>query len=94
MNLILEKLLATSTSMDRLGVSSFQVKFLENMYKELLEFDGIPYSTHVTRFAKRLKHAFPGIEKRTVQTKAMIYFSSDVDKLIKKNLHHHLSQNH
>ena len=52
----------------------FEVAFLENLYKDLLENDGIVYSCYSSRFYDRLKLALPKIEKRIIKTKAMIFF--------------------
>ena len=65
-------------------IKSFEVKSLENMYEGLLEFDGIPYSSHVTRFVERLKNVFPSLEKCTLKKKVMVCFSQDINELIPK----------
>ena len=70
------------------GMMMFEASPLENMYKELLEYDSIPYSTHVSRFGDRLKSAIPEIEKRTINKKNMICFSTLVDDLTKHEISH------
>ena len=41
----------------------FEVISLENMYRELPQYDNIIYTSHVSRFTERLKSAIPELEK-------------------------------
>ena len=76
-------------------IKSFEVKSLENMYEGLLEFDGIPYSSHVTRFVERLKNVFPSVEKRAVKKKKSWYvFRKTSMNWFRKNSLHRLFWSH
>ena len=49
------------------GEISFEVRELETLYTELLEFDNIPQTDNVTRFTERLTTAIPGLEVRMIK---------------------------
>ena len=49
---------------------------LEIKYNDLLTVYGVHYESHVTRFADNIVSQVPGLEKRTVENKAIILFRS------------------
>ena len=60
---------------------SFEVAELEGLYAELLDFDNIPYTSHVSRFADRLVSEIPGLEKRVIG-KVFVVFSDDINNIV------------
>ena len=56
------------------------------MYRELLEYDNIVYLNHVSRFTERLRAAIPGLEKRFVNKKTLVFFSSQVDIILQEEI--------
>ena len=45
------------------------VRNLEIKYSELMKLYNIPYSPHITRFLKKLKHQVPGLNDQTIVKK-------------------------
>ena len=64
----------------------FEVNTLVNMYRDVLQLDGIPYICHSSRFSDRVKAEVPNVEKRIIKNKSMICFSSDVDDILKEEI--------
>ena len=63
-----------------------EVAQFELMYKDLLEFDDIAYTCHVTHFTDKLLSVFVDAEKRVVNKKVVLCFSGEVDKIIKNEI--------
>ena len=70
------------------GIHMFEVSPLEIMYKELLEYNDIPYSPHVSRFTENLQSAIPELEKRIIEKKVMICFSAKINNIMKDEITH------
>ena len=77
----------------RLGLKSFEVTPLENMYFHLLDCDGIDHNRpHVGRFGERLRktlaetYSADGIEVRNIDNKVTLLFSSDIENILKEEL--------
>ena len=60
----------------------FQVKSLEEKYIKLLKCHDIPCESHVTRFADILLSQVDGLEKKIINNKVMVYFTTCVDNLL------------
>ena len=64
----------------------FEVISLENMYRELPQYDNIIYTSHVSRFTERLKSAIPELEKRFINKKTLICFSTEVNNIMQEEI--------
>ena len=62
-----------------LGTNKFEVTVLEAMYKDLLAYDNIPYTCHVSRFTERLMFSIPELEKIIICKRTYVCFSSEVN---------------
>ena len=70
----------------KICVFAFEVHELEVMYQELLESDGILYSSHVSRFTARLQEALPEFQRQKVGQKIMLCCSGDIDNIMKNQI--------
>ena len=59
-----------------------EVASLEKLYIDLLEFDNIEYTSHVSRFAERLISAIPALEKRIIKRKVVVIFSDFLNNIL------------
>ena len=64
------------------GEISFLVSELEKLYIDLLEFDNIECTSHVSRFTERLISVIPQLEKRIVKKKAVVVFSDSLNNIL------------
>ena len=56
------------------------------MYKDLLEYDNIPYTCHVSRFTERLMFSIPELEKIMICKRTYLCFSSEVNEIINEEI--------
>ena len=57
------KIISHINEQKNIDSNKFEVTVLEAMYKDLLEYDNIPYTCHVSRFTERLMFSIPELEK-------------------------------
>ena len=67
-------------------ILAFEVLKLETMYKELLEIENIPYTSHSSRFGSQLKEVIPDSELRVVNGRSMLCFTPEINAVMKHEL--------
>ena len=80
------KIISHINEQKNLDSNKFEVTVLEAMYKELLEYDNIPYTCHVSRFTERLMFSIPELEKRIICNRTYLCFSSEVSEIINEEI--------
>ena len=80
------KIISHINEQKNLDSNKFEVTILEAMYKDLLEYDNIPYTCHVSRFTERLMFSIPELEKRIICKRTYLCFSSEVNEIINEEI--------
>ena len=75
-----------SSDLPLVDSNKFEVTVLEAMYKDLLEYDNIPYTCHVSRFTERLMFSIPELEKRIICNRTYLCFSSEVSEIVNEEI--------
>ena len=80
------KIISHINEQKNLDSNKFEVTVLEAMYKDLLEYDNIPYTCHVSRFTVHLMFSIPELEKRIICKRTYVCFSSEVNEIINEEI--------